>query len=318
MPSPIKLFTGTSNPVLAHKIAAKLHMPIGRAQVTRFSDGEIRVEVQEHVRGAKCVIIQSTSAPANDTLMELVLMADALRRSSAKDIYAVIPFLGYSRQDRRPGFSRVPISSRVVADMIQNSGIQHILTVDVHANQIQGFYNVPIDNISAIPIFSADLYRRWPIDDDNLIVVSPDVGGVVRAREFGKQLDLDLAIIDKRRPKANVSQVMNIIGDVQGKVCVLVDDMIDTAGTLCKAADALTEEGAVHVIAYCTHPVLSGSAYENIDKSTLSKLYVTDTIKLPQQYDKYPKVEQISVSAVIAETVERMLNKESISSILEY
>lgn len=312
----VKLFTGTSNPELASKIAARLHVGLGRTSVTKFSDGEIRVEIQEHVRGADAIIIQSTSSPPNDTLMELLLLADALRRSSVNDIYAIIPYLGYSRQDRRPGFSRVPITARVVADLIQSVGINHVVTVDIHATQIQGFYHIPLDNISAVPLFTADLYRRWDVNKDEIMIVSPDVGGVVRARDLGKQLDLDLAIIDKRRPKANVSEVMNIIGDVEGRVCVLVDDMIDTAGTLCKAADALTKAGAKQVVAYCTHAVLSGNAYKNIDGSSLSKLFVTDTIKIPEQFNKYPKVEQITVSNVVAETITRILNKESISSIL--
>lgn len=317
MSEPVRLFTGTSNPELAQKIAHRLRIPLTRAIVSRFSDGEIRVEVREHVRGSQAVIIQSTSAPANETLMELLLMADALRRSSVDDIYAVIPYLGYSRQDRRPGFSRVPITARVVAELMQTVGIKHILTVDLHATQIQGFYNIPMDNISAVPLFTADIYKRWDVHKDRVMIVSPDTGGVVRARDLGKQLELDLAIIDKRRPRANYSEVMNIIGDVEGRVCVLVDDLVDTAGTLCKAADALTKAGAKQVVAYCTHAVLSGNAYENINNSSMTKLFVTDSIRLTHNQTKYPKIEQISISDTVAETIDRMIKNESISSILE-
>lgn len=310
-----KIFTGTSNPQLADSVATALQTKITKTNVKRFSDGEIQIELLEHVRESDAFIIQSTCAPANDTLMELLLITDSLRRSSANRIYAVIPYFGYARQDRRAGYSRVPISAKLVADVIQTSGVNHVVTLDLHAMQIQGFFNIPVDNISAMPLFSGHVFNTFQDDLDNVVIVSPDIGGVARARAFAKPMNFELAIIDKRRPKAGKSEVMNIIGDVKGKTCIMVDDMIDTAGTLCNAAEALMENGkARSVHAYCTHPVLSGRAIDNISKSVISSIVVTDTIALKQPHDK---IVQISVAGMLAETIERIHNGTSISSVFE-
>src|SRR5690606_4086394 len=274
----VTLFTGNANPVLASEIAGYLNLPLGKITVGRFSDGEVMVEIEENVRGREVFIVQSLCAPVNDMLMELLVIADAVRRASATRITAVIPYMGYARQDRRPRSARVPITAKVVADMIGVAGIDRVLTVDLHADQIQGFFDMPLDNVYASPVLLGDIWKhKYP----NQIVVSPDVGGVVRARALAKRLDdTDLAIIDKRRPHANASEVMNIIGDVDGRTCVIIDDLVDTAGTLCNAAAALKDKGAVRVVAYCTHPVLSGKAVQNIEKSKLDELVVTDTIPL--------------------------------------
>ncbi|HLU69410.1 MAG TPA: ribose-phosphate pyrophosphokinase, partial [Fibrobacteria bacterium] len=274
----VTLFTGNANPVLASEIAGYLNLPLGKITVGRFSDGEVMVEIEENVRGREVFIVQSLCAPVNDMLMELLVIADAVRRASAIRITAVIPYMGYARQDRRPRSARVPITAKVVADMIGVAGIDRVLTVDLHADQIQGFFDMPLDNVYASPVLLGDIWKhKYP----NQIVVSPDVGGVVRARALAKRLDdTDLAIIDKRRPHANASEVMNIIGDVDGRTCVIIDDLVDTAGTLCNAAAALKDKGAVRVVAYCTHPVLSGKAVQNIEKSKLDELVVTDTIPL--------------------------------------
>ncbi len=309
------VFTGNANPELAKKVVSHLHIPLGAAHVGTFSDGEIAVEINDNVRGKDVFILQSTCAPTNDNLMELIVMADALRRSSAGRITAVIPYFGYARQDRRVRSARVPITAKVVADMITAVGIDRVLTVDLHADQIQGFFDIPVDNVYGSPVLLADIERQ---NYDNLVVVSPDVGGVVRARAVAKQLDdADLAIIDKRRPKANESQVMHIIGEVKGRDCVIVDDMVDTAGTLCKAAAALKENGAKRVVAYCTHAVLSGPAIENIRKSVLDELVVTDTIPLSEDARASGRIRQLSMSALLAETVRRINNEESISAMFE-
>lgn len=310
--SKLMIFTGLANPKLAQQVADTLQIPLGNADVSRFSDGEVMVEINENVRGRDVFIIQPTCAPTNENLMELVVMADALRRASAGRITAVIPYYGYARQDRRPRSSRVPISAKVVADILTGVGINRVLTVDLHADQIQGFFHIPVDNAYATPVMLDDIERRNLSD---FIVVSPDVGGVVRARAFAKRLnDADLAIIDKRRPQANVAQVMHIIGDVQGKTCILVDDIVDTAGTLCKAANALKEAGASRVVAYITHPVLSGPAIENIENSTLDELVVTDTIPLSDKAEKCDKIRQLSLSGLLAESIRRVCNEESISA----
>lgn len=310
----LKLFTGTANPALAAAIAQKLGMSLEKTDIARFSDGEIRVEIRNNVRGCDAVIIQPTCAPANDSLMEMILMADALRRSSARSITAVIPYFGYSRQDRRPGYSRVPISASVVANMIEGVGVDHVVTFDIHATQIQGFFRIPVDNIAATQLFVADIYSRWM--DENPIIVSPDVGGVARARGVAKLLNnMDLAIVDKRREKANSSEVMNIIGDVFNRTCIMIDDMVDTAGTMCKAADALIDHGgALRVVSYATHGVLSGKAYENVANSKLSELVVCDTI--PQQ-NTHHKVRRLSAAGLLAETISRIHTGQSISEILE-
>lgn len=305
-----KLFTGTSNRMLASNIASKLNLSLERTTVDKFSDGEIHIEIKDNVRDSIAFIIQSTCAPANDTLMELILMADALHRSSTKKIIAIIPYLGYARQDRRPGYSRAPISARVIADLIQSVSIDHIVTIDLHAIQIQGFFGIPVDNLSAGRLFLDDIKSQFTPEDT--IIVSPDIGGVGRARSIAKNLLMDLAIIDKRRPKANVSEVMNIIGDIEGKNCILTDDMIDTGSTLCKAADALMEKGAKKVVAYCTHPVLSGNALDNVYNSSLSELVVTDTIPLPLSTSK---IRQISTADVLAETIRRLNAGHSISEL---
>lgn len=306
------VFTGNANPELARLIVERLDLPLGEATCGQFSDGEITIDIQENVRGKDVFIIQPTCVPTNDNIMEVLLMADALRRSSAGRVTAVIPYYGYARQDRRVRSARVPISAKVVADMLQTAGVDRVLTVDLHADQIQGFFNIPMDNIYGSPILLDDIEKQ---DYDNLMIVSPDVGGVVRARAIAKQLnDADLAIIDKRRPQANEAQVMHIIGDVEGRTCVIVDDMVDTAGTLCKAADALKEFGAKKVVAYCTHPVLSGSALQNIEKSALDELVVTDTIPLTDEAKACTKIRQLTLAGLLAESIRRVNNEESISA----
>ncbi|GGO86602.1 ribose-phosphate pyrophosphokinase [Marinobacterium nitratireducens] len=309
--SRMMVFTGNANPELAQKVVERLDIPMGKAHVGRFSDGEVSVEIQENVRGKDVFIIQSTCAPTNDNLMELIVLADALRRASATRITAVVPYFGYARQDRRPRSARVAISARVVADMISAVGIDRVLTVDLHADQIQGFFDTPVDNVYGSPVLLDDIIDQ---QYENVMVVSPDVGGVVRARAVAKQLDCDLAIIDKRRERANESQVMNIIGDVEGRTCILVDDMTDTAGTLCKAAKALKDNGAARVYAYATHPVLSGPAIENINGSVLDELVVTDTIPLSEAAQACPKIRQLTLAPMLAEAVRRVCNEESISA----
>jgi ribose-phosphate pyrophosphokinase len=307
------VFTGNANPVLAQDIARNLMQPLGRAIVGRFSDGEIQVEIMENVRGKDVFLVQSTCPPANEHLMELLVMADACRRASAGRITAVIPYLGYARQDRRQRAMRVPITAKLIADLIGCAGVNRVLTVDLHADQIQGFFGVPVDNVYASPVLLGEVWKR---KYDNLIVVSPDVGGVVRARALARRLDdADLAIIDKRRPRANESQVMNIIGDVRGRSCILVDDLVDTAGTLCQAATALKAEGAVRVIAYITHPVLSGKAVERISASELDELVVTDTIPLAQEARACKRIRVLSVAELLAETMRRIRDEESVSSL---
>lgn len=307
------LFSGNANPLLAQAVAKHLNIKLGQASVGRFSDGEIMIDIKEHVRGNDVFIIQSTCSPTNDNLMELLLLADAMRRASAMRITAVVPYFGYARQDRRPRSARVPISAKVVADMMAAVGINRVLTVDLHADQIQGFFNIPVDNAYATSVMLQDIQEQ-PNSKD-WVVVSPDVGGVVRARAFAKRLnDADLAIIDKRRPKANEARVMNIIGDVQNRCCVLVDDIVDTAGTLCKAAQALKEHGASQVIAYCTHPILSGAAIDNINASVLDTLVVTDSAPLSATASQCTKIRQISLSSMLSEAIRRISEAESISS----
>lgn len=312
--SKMMVFAGNSNPELVQKVVNHLHIPLGKAYVGRFSDGECAVEIQENVRGRDVFIIQSTCAPTNDNLMELLVMADAMRRSSAVRVTAVLPYFGYARQDRRPRSSRVAISAKVVADMIASVGIDRVLTVDLHADQIQGFFDIPVDNVYGSPILLDDIERQGYED---LMVVSPDHGGVVRARAVAKRLNSDLAIIDKRRPEANKTEVMNIIGDVAGRTCVLVDDMVDTAGTLCQAASALKEKGAKKVYAYCTHPILSGRALENIANSELDELVVTNTIPLSPAAQALDKIRQLDMSPLLAESVRRISNAESISAMFQ-
>lgn len=313
--SNLMIFAGNANPELANQVIKKLRLPLGNATVTKFSDGEISVEINENVRGRDVFIIQPTCAPTNDNLMELIVMADALRRASAGRITAVVPYFGYARQDRRVRSNRVPISARVVADMMTSVGFDRLLTVDLHADQIQGFFDIPVDNIYATPTLIEDIERSG---FEDFVVVSPDVGGVVRARAIAKRLDdADLAIIDKRRPQANVSQVMHIIGDVEGKTCILVDDIVDTAGTLCKAADALKEHGAKKVVAYITHPVLSGKALENINNSSLDELITTDTIPVDDKMKKCGKIRVLSLATLLAESIRRISNEESISALFE-
>ena len=314
MPS-MMIFTGNANRELAKKVVDNLRLPLGDAKVGKFSDGEVTVEINENVRGKDVFIIQPTCAPTNDNLMELIVMTDALRRASASRITAVVPYFGYARQDRRVRSTRVAITAKVVADMITGAGVDRVLTVDLHADQIQGFFDIPVDNIYGTPILVDDIQRRIT---EEFIVVSPDVGGVVRARAMAKRLgDVDLAIIDKRRPQANVSQVMHIIGDVKDKVCLLIDDMVDTAGTLCKAADALKEHGAQKVYAYITHPVLSGPAIDNIAKSTLDELIVTDTIPLSDKALNCGKIRPLTISGLLAESIRRISNEESISALFD-
>jgi ribose-phosphate pyrophosphokinase len=308
----LMLFTGNANPKLAQKVARHLNIQLGKATVAKFSDGEVMVELLENVRGKDVFVLQSTCAPTNDTLMEMMIMVDALRRSSAARITAAIPYFGYARQDRRPRSARVAISAKVVANMLTSAGVNRLLTMDLHADQIQGFFDIPVDNIYATPILLGDL---WKHGYKNLVVVSPDVGGVVRARAIAKRLESDLAIIDKRRPRPNVATVMNIIGDVNGRTCVIMDDMVDTANTLCAAADALKEQGAVRVVAYCTHPVLSGPAVARIEKSVIDELVVTDTIPLKPEAEACPKIRVVSVDSLLAETVRRICEESSVSSL---
>ena len=308
----LMLFSGGANPELAKRVADELRLDLGRADVGRFSDGEVMVEIHENVRGEDVFLLQSTCVPTNDSLMELLIMADAILRASATRVTAVIPYYGYARQDRRPRSARVAISARVVADMIGTVGIDRILTVDLHADQIQGFFNIPVDNVYGSPVLVDHILAE---DYENPIVVSPDVGGVVRARAIAKQInDLDLAIIDKRRPQANETQVMNVIGDVAGKTCILVDDIVDTAGTLCTAAAALKEQGAIKVVAYITHPVLSGPAVSRIDASMLDEIVVTDTIPLSDAARSCKKITQLSLDRLLAEAIRRVSNEESISA----
>jgi len=311
--STIAVFTGNANPQLAQDIARYLQVPLGRAHVGRFSDGEVTVELMENVRGRDVFVVQSTCPPANDHLMELLVMVDACSRASAGRITAVMPYFGYSRQDRRPRATRVAITAKVVANMLAGVGVHRVLTVDLHADQIQGFFDIPVDNVYSSPVLLGEV---WKQKYDDLVVVSPDVGGVVRARAIAKRLDdADLAIIDKRRPRANVSEVMNIIGEVEGKSCVLVDDMVDTAGTLCQAAKALKDQGARRVAAYITHAVLSGPAVERIEASVLDELVVTDTIPLRENAQGCRKIRQLSVAGLLAETMRRIRDEESVSSL---
>jgi ribose-phosphate pyrophosphokinase len=312
--SGILVFTGNANRDLATTICTELNVPLGKALVGRFSDGEVQIEIEENVRRQEVFVIQPTCAPTADNFMELLALIDALKRASAASVTAVIPYLGYARQDRRPRSARVPITAKVAAQMIGTVGTDRVLTVDLHADQIQGFFDIPLDNVYASPVLLADIWRYY--GNDNLIVVSPDVGGVVRARAVAKRLDdADLAIIDKRRPRANESTVMNIIGEVKDKVCVLVDDIVDTAGTLCAAAAALKKNGARKVVAYCTHPVLSGPAIQNIDGSALDELVVTDTIPLSASAKSCGKIRQLSVAELLAETIRRIAYGESVSSL---
>ena len=312
MSGDMMVFTGNANPKLAESVAKHLGIHLGRATVSRFSDGEVMVEILEHVRGKDVFILQSTCAPTNDNLMEIMVMVDALRRASAARITAAIPYFGYARQDRRPRSARVAITAKVVANMLSGVGVDRVLTMDLHSDQIQGFFDIPVDNIYASPILLSDV---WKQNYENLIVVSPDVGGVVRARALAKQLDADLAIIDKRRPKPNVAKVMNIIGEVTGRTCLIMDDMVDTANTLCEAANALKEKGAARVLAYCTHPVLSGPAIERIEKSALDELVVTDTIPLQESARNCARIRQLTIAELMAETLRRINAEESVSSL---
>jgi ribose-phosphate pyrophosphokinase len=306
------IFTGNANPKLAEDVARKLNLPLGKAKVARFSDGEVMVEIMENVRGRDVFILQSTCTPTNDNLMEVMVMVDALKRASAGRITAAIPYLGYARQDRRPRSARVAITAKVVANMLTTAGVDRVLTMDLHSDQIQGFFDIPVDNVYASPILLGDV---WKQNYQNLIVVSPDVGGVVRARALAKRMEAELAIIDKRRPKPNVAKVMNIIGEVQGRTCVLMDDMVDTANTLCEAAQALKDHGAARVVAYCTHPVLSGPAIERISNSHLDELVVTDTIPLRDEAKLCGRIRQLSVAELLAETMQRISNEDSVSSL---
>lgn len=311
----LAIFTGNAHPELAKNVTNHLHIPLGRADVTKFSDGEIAVEIQENVRGKDVFILQPTCAPTNDNLMEIMVMADALRRASAGRITAVMPYFGYARQDRRPRSARVPISAKVVADMLNIVSIDRMVTVDLHSDQIQGFFDIPVDNIYGTPVLFKDLREQ---KYDNLMVVSPDVGGVVRARAMAKQLgDADMAIIDKRRARANESQVMHIIGDVKDRDCVIIDDMVDTAGTLCKAAAALKEHGARRVVGYITHPVLSGKAVQTIGASVLDEIVVTDTIPLSEAAKNCGKIRQVSIAPMLAEALRRINNEESLSAMFD-
>ena len=308
------VFTGNANRPLAQSVCQKLGIPLGKALVGKFSDGEVQVEIEENVRRQEVFVIQSTSAPTAENFMELLVLVDALKRASAASVTAVMPYFGYARQDRRPRSARVPITAKVAAKMFSAVGTDRVLTVDLHAEQIQGFFDVPVDNVYASPLLLADIWRSQ--GTDNLIVVSPDVGGVVRARAIAKRLDdADLAIIDKRRPRANVATVMNIIGDVAGKTCVLVDDIVDTAGTLCAASAALKQHGAKKVVAYCTHPVLSGAAIDNINGSALDELVVTDTIPLTDAARACGRIRQLSVAELLAETIRRIVMGESVSTL---
>lgn len=306
------LFTGNANPALATELATELKMPLGDALVSHFSDGETRVEIQENVRGQDCFIIQSTSHPTNDHLMELLLIADALRRASASRITAVMPYFGYARQDKRLRSARVPISAKLVADLLHTVGIHRVLTMDLHSDQIQGFFSIPVDNVSGSKIFIQDILNK---NYAKPLIISPDVGGVVRARAYAKQLHADLAIIDKRRPRPNEIQIMNIIGEVKDRICIIVDDMVDTAETLCLAAKALKENQAQKVIAYCTHPILSGSAIEHIAKSQLDELVVTNTIPLRETSQPDHRIRQLSIASLLAEIIRRMSDEESVSAL---
>jgi ribose-phosphate pyrophosphokinase len=306
------VFTGNANPKLAADVAQRLHIHLGRAKVGRFSDGEVMVELMENVRGKDVFVLQSTCAPTNDNLMEVLVMVDALKRASAGRITAAMPYFGYARQDRRLRSARVAITAKLVADMLSSAGVNRLLTMDLHSDQIQGFFDIPVDNIYASPILLSDV---WKNNYPNLIVVSPDVGGVVRARALAKELDADLAIIDKRRPKPNVAKVMNIIGEVSGRTCLIMDDMVDTANTLCEAANALKEKGAVRVLAYCTHAVLSGPAIERIENSALDELVITDTIPLSETARACKRIRQLSTAELLAETIRRINNEESVSSL---
>ncbi len=307
------VFSGNAHPALAEGIAHHLHIPLGKINVGRFSDGEVKLEILENIRGKEVYLIQPTSPPSNENLMELLVMADACQRASAARITAIIPYFGFARQDRRPRASRVPITAKLVANMIAAAGIDRVLTVDIHADQIQGFFDIAVDNVYASPVLLGDV---WKQKYDDMVVVSPDVGGVVRARALAKRLDdSDLAIIDKRRPEANMSEVMNVIGEVGGKTCVLIDDLVDTAGTLCAAGATLKEQGASRVVAYITHPVLSGPAVERINNSVLDELVVTDTIPLSAEAEASDKIRQLSVAELLAETIRRISDAESVSSL---
>ena len=306
------LFTGNANPVLAQEIASNLGVELGKAAVGRFSDGEVTVEIRQNVRARDVFVVQSTCSPTNENLMELLIMVDALKRASARRITAVIPYFGYARQDRRPRSTRVPISAKVVANLLETVGVERLLTMDLHADQIQGFFDIPVDNIYASPVLLSDLKSK---DHPSLVVISPDVGGVVRARAMAKQLGCDLAIIDKRRPAANVSEVMHVIGEIEGRNCVIMDDMIDTAGTLCKAAEVLKARGARSVFAYCTHPVFSGPAVERIRASHIDEVVITNTIPLSDAAKACPKIRQLSVAFLFAETIRRISDGESVTSL---
>ncbi len=308
----LMVFTGNANPKLGADVARRLGISLGSATVGRFSDGEVNVELLENVRGKDVFVLQPTCSPTNENLMELLILVDALKRASAGRITAAIPYFGYARQDRRPRSARVPITAKVVANMLQAAGVQRLLTMDLHADQIQGFFDIPVDNVYAAPVLLADLDKQ---KYDDLLVVSPDVGGVVRARAFAKRMECDLAIIDKRRPKANVSEVMNIIGEVEGRTCVIMDDIVDTAGTLCKAASALKENGAKRVLSYTTHAVLSGAAVARLSDSELDELVVTDTIPLREDAKACKRIRQISVASLLADTMLRISNEESVSSL---
>ena len=308
----LMVFTGNAIPRLAQDVVKQLNISLGRAIVGKFSDGEVMVEILENVRGKDVFVLQSTCMPTNDNLMELMVMIDALKRSSAARVTAAIPYFGYARQDRRPRSARVGISAKVVANMLDSVGVARVLTMDLHADQIQGFFDVPVDNIYAAPVLLGDV---WKQRYEDLIVVSPDVGGVVRARALAKRLESDLAIIDKRRPRANVSEVMNVIGEVKGRTCVIMDDMVDTAGTLCKAAEVLKAEGAIKVVAYCTHAVLSGNAVERIAGSDLDELVVTDTIALSEEARACARIRSLSVAGLLAETILRIFTEDSVSSL---
>lgn len=312
--SDFMVFTGNANPVLAQNIVKKLGMKLGDASVTQFSDGEIAIEINENVRGRDVFVVQSTCSPTHKNLMELIILVDALRRASAGRVTAIVPYFGYARQDRRVRSARVPITAKIVADMMVNVGIDRVLTIDLHAEQIQGFFDVPVDNIYGAPILLDDIKRQ---KYENLVVVSPDIGGVVRARAVAKQLNIDLAIIDKRRPKANVAEVMNLIGEVKDRTCILVDDMVDTAGTLCNAATALKKEGAIKVVAYATHAVLSGKALDNLNNSSLDELVVTDSIPLSEEAKQCSRIRQLTLTNTLAEAIRRLNNEESLSAMFD-
>ena len=308
----LMVFTGNANPRLAEDVAKHLNIRLGRAKVGRFSDGEVMVEILENVRGRDVFLLQSICSPTNDNLMELLVMVDSLKRASAGRVTATIPYMGYARQDRRPSSARVPITAKVVANMMSSVGVDRVLTMDLHSEQIQGFFDIPVDNIYSGPILLGDVWKRGFKD---LVVVSPDVGGVVRARGLAKRLDSDLAIIDKRRPRPNVSTVMNVIGEVEGRTCVIIDDMVDTANTLCEGAAALKERGAERVLAYCTHAVLSGKAVERIAGSTLDEIVVTDTIPLSEAGKACKKIRVLTIGGLLAETIRRISNEDSVSSL---